>query len=171
MATMRQRRIQYFLNQGFFKGEAIELSRTSRGGMRAPYFQRMIRSRRRLYDNSKRYKWTEQEYRDYVKKLYTDRGFVKTDVLGRRRVDVWAMLREFEERARRIGEEYESPWRKRTKRKTEKKREVKRVTRKDMLRSMIRQINRSMGRTTNPQRLAELTARKNYLVLQLERMD
>lgn len=170
MATMRQRRVQYFLNQGFFKSEAIELSRASRTGIRAPYFQAMIRSRRRLWDNAKRYKWTDREYRDYVKKLYIDKGFVKPDVLGRKRVDVWAMLRDYEERARRRGEEYESPWKRRAKRKSAKKQQVKRVTRRDMLVSMIKSIDRSIARTQNPQKLADLRARRNYLQLQLDRM-
>jgi len=149
----------------------MELSRTSRGGMRAPYFQFMIHSRRRLFENAKRYDWGEQKYRDYVKKLYADAGFLKTDKLGRLRVDVWAMLRDYEELAHRRGEEYESPWKKRTRRKSTVKQEMKRVTRKDMLKSWIVQIDRNIERTASEQRKQQLREQKARLEKQLEDME
>jgi len=130
----------------------------------------MVRSRRRLFENAKRYNWSESQYRDYVKKLYVDAGFLKTDTLGRMRVDVWAMLRDYEELSRRRGEEYESPWKRKLYRKSTAKKEVKRVTRKDMLRSWIKQIERSIERTTSERKRQQLMEQKANLEEQRKAM-
>ena len=171
MATLRQRRYNYLKKNGFFPSEARELSRTSRAGMLSPYFQTMVRSRRRLFDNAKRYNWTEQRYRDYVKKLYTNKDFVKEDAIGRRRVDVWAMLRYYEELSRRRGEEYESPWVKRTQRKGEIKRELKRVTKKGMLKSWIIQIDKRISRTRSEYKRQQFEKQKANMENQLKDMS
>lgn len=170
MATMRERRYNYLRKNGFFPAEARELSRTSRQGLLAPYFQLWIKSRRRLFANAKRYKWADREYRDYVKKQYTDRGFLKQDSIGRIRIDVWAMLRDYEEKARRRGEEYESPWKKRTRRQSTARREMKRVTRKDMLKSWIIQLDKSIDRTESDARRQQLINQKDTLEQQLKDM-
>ena len=157
---MREKRINYFIRNGFFKSEAIQLSRTSKSGMKAPYFMSMVRSRRRTWENAKRNNWTEKKYRDYIKKQYLDKGFVKSDKLGRKRVDVWALLRDFEERAFRRGEEYESPWIKKTKRKSTTKKTVKRTTRRDMLKSWIANLNKTISRTTSEKKKKQLMKSK-----------
>ncbi len=170
MPSMRKRKIAYLQRNGFLPSEARQLSRTSHQGLLSPYFQYWIRSRRRLYDNSKMYDWTSQEYRDYIKQQYIDIGALKSDNLGRIRIDVWAMLRYFEEKSYRRGEEYESPWKKRAKRKSVKRQESKRVTRKDMIISMIANIDRSIARTKNPEKRADLMARRNYFQLLLDKL-
>lgn len=168
MATMRQQRQQFLQNQGFFPSEAREFSRTSRTGLRAPYFKRMIASRRRLFENAKRYKWTQKRYRDYIRKQYEDKGFVKRDSLGRYRPDFWAMVREWEERSRRRGEEYESPWEKKTQRRSGQKREVKRVTKKKALESWIKQLDRNIARSRSEQRIKKLQEQRQNLQQQLD---
>lgn len=150
MATLRERRTAYLRRNGFLPGEARELSRTSRDGLRAPYFQYWIRSRRRLYDNAIRYGWTDRQYRDYIKKQYEEVGGIKYDALGRPRADVWLMLRHLEEKAFRRGEEYESPWKKRGQRREKRKRDTQRVTRRQFLQSAINRVQRSLSRTKNP---------------------
>lgn len=168
MPSLRNRRYNYLITNGFFPNEAQQLSRTSRAGMKAPYFRTMVKSRRRLFDNAKRYKWSETKYRNYVRQLYINNGWITPDVLGRKRVDVWAMLRYYEERAFRRGEEYESPWKKRLQKKGEKKRQVKRTTRRDMLRSWIAQIDRSIERTRSEYRQRQLQTQRDRLQNQLD---
>ena len=170
MATLRQGRANYLGNNGFLPAEARELSRTSRGGLRSPYFQRWIRSRRGLYQAAIRLGWTEKQYRDRIRKQYEDGGFVKRDSLGRYRADVWAMLRYQEELSRRKGEEYESPWRKKTQRKSGQRREVKRVTKRKALESWIKQLNRNIERTNSESRKAQLRAQRERLADQLRRL-
>lgn len=170
MATRRQNKIRYLTYQGFLPTEAREYSRTSREGMKAPYFRFMIRSRRRLFDNAKRYGWTLDQYRNYIKQRYRDVGAVKRDVLGRQQIDVWAMLRHYEEMALRRGEEFESPWRKKTKRKSARKKDYKRVTRKQHAQDSITLINQSIARTKNPAKLEVLRAKREFFVEQLKRM-
>ncbi len=116
--TLRQQRARYLINNGFLAGEARQLSQTSRQGMLAPYFQRMVHARRMLRQNAIRYGWTDTRYREYIKQQYTDAEAIIPDILGRRRLDVWKMLRHYEQQAYRRGEEYESPWRKRIQRKS-----------------------------------------------------
>lgn len=171
MASMRERRYNFLVKNGFLPVEARDLSRTSRAGMRAPYFQAMIRSRRSLFNNALRYGWTERQYRDYIRELYTSRGFVRPDKLGRYRPDVWSMLREYEERAHRRGEEYESPWKKRARRKSTRKQEAKRTTRKEALQSWIKQLDKSIERTASESRKAQLRNQRDNLKRMLDSMS
>jgi len=170
MASMRDRRRAFLMRNGFFPAEAMELSRSSRRGLSAPYFQRFIKSRRRLLDNAKRYGWTDQQLRDYVRKLYTDKGYIKPDKLGRYRPDVWAMLREHEEAAYRRGEEFESPWLKRIRRKSTKKRAIKRTTRRENIVGWIRELDRTIERTKQEYKRQKLLEQKANLQDQLDRM-
>jgi len=171
MATMRSKKIAYLMRQGFFYPEAVELSRTSRAGMKATYFRFMIRSRRRTLDNSKKNNWGDKRYRDFIKQKYIDIGALKPDSLGRMRVDVWAMLRAFEEKARMREDEYESPWRRKGRRKTAKKKQTKRITRKDMIRSFIKKINRQMDRTRDPDKQDELLGKRQKYQRMLDGME
>ncbi len=171
MPTMRQRKINYLVRQGFFASEAVELSRTSRAGMKASYFRFFIRSRRRTLDNSKTNNWSEKRYRDFIRQKYIDIGALKPDSLGRMRVDVWAMLRAFEEKARMREDEYESPWRRKGRRKTAKKKQTKRITRKDMIKSFIKKINRQMDRTRDPEKQDELLGKRQEYQRRLDGME
>ena len=170
-SSLRQRKFDALISAGFFPSEAEEFSRTSRAGMRAPYFRRMVRSRRRTLDNSVRYNWTRAQYEAHIKKMYADNGFLKQDRLGRIRIDPWQLLRYHEEAAYRRGEEYESPWRKRALRKGVRKREVKRTTRKGMLQSWISEIDHNIARTTNEKRLERLRIQRENLQQELKKME
>lgn len=155
---------------GFFPIEARELSRVTAHGMRAPYFRHMMADRKELHDRAKSEGWTSTQYRDAVRKIYTDRGFIKTDKLGRQQVDVWARLREYEEAAHRRGEEYDSPWKKRLRTKGEGKKEVKRVTRRDMAISWIKQLDAKIATTKGEYRRNELIKQRDNLQKQLDAM-
>ena len=128
---------------GFMPGEAKTLSHTSRAGMRAPYFQRMVASRRGLFMHAKRYGWSDEQYRDAIKRQYAERGCFKQDILGRIRADIWQLLRWYQERTP-VPEAYESPWRKKVQRRGTQKREYKRVTRKKLIEDWIAQLNRNL---------------------------
>jgi hypothetical protein len=141
----------------------MELSRTSRGGMRSPYFQFLIRSRVRTIENLKRAGYTPNQMHDYIRKQYIDRGFTKRDKLGRRIIDVWAMVRFYEERAFRRGEQYTSPWRNRIEKKRAKRHDKKHTTRTDMYNSLIREIDRQLPNITNEARRKSLLEQKKNL--------
>ena len=164
-STLRQRKYNYLTKKGFSAQEATQLSRTSRSGMRAPYFRFMLRSRERTLENAKRYGWSQREFHDYILQQYRDLGISPRDPFK-----IWKLLRHFEERAYRRGEEYDSPWRKRIRRSTGKKREMKRTTRVEMLKSWISEIDRTMSRTTNEYRLERLRTQKENLQKELDRM-
>lgn len=169
-SSLRQRKYDALISAGFFPPEATEFSRTSRSGMRAPYFRRMVKSRRRTLDNSIRYEWTRAQYEAHIKKMYVENGFLKQDKLGRIRIDPWQLLRYHEEVAYRRGEEFESPWRVRIRRKGVKKREVKRTTRKDALLSWIKQLDANIERTENERRKQKLIEQRKNLQAELDKM-
>ena len=158
-SSIRRRKYDYLIRNGFLPIEAREFSKTSRSGMSAPYYLRMIRSRRRTYDNAIRYGWTEREYRNYIKQKYLNNNFLKQDKIGRWILDPWKLLRYEEERAHRLGEEYESPWRKRTTKKAVKKQKIRRIKRADLIMSNISRIKRSLARTKSPSKRAALEAK------------
>lgn len=164
---MRQRKYNYWIRQGFYPQEAIEFSKISREGMKASYVRYLVRSRRRTVDNLKRYGYSESQIRDYIKNQYIDNGFIKYDKIGRKRLDPWALLREYEERAYRRGEEYDSPWKKRGRTKAQIKKERKRTTRREAIQSWINQLGRTIDRTTNETRKQQLIEQQNNLRQQL----
>jgi len=161
---MRQYRYDYLLRQGFLPGEARELSRTSKTGMKATYFQQWIRSRRRIFDNAKRYKWTDKDYRQYIKDQYIKSGFTKPDALDRKRVDVWAMLRRYHETVTDRGDEYESPWKKKTTKRGVRK-PTKKFNRTAAMKGWIKQL------TANIDKLPEHSAKRKQFELQRERLQ
>lgn len=170
-SSIRQRKYEYLINAGFMPAEARELSRTSRTGMRSPYFSRMVQSRRRTVDNLIRLGRSSREIQDYIKRQYVERKFIKRDSMGRLRIDVWQLLRYHEDAAFRRGEEYESPWRKRTRRKATKKRTTKRISKKDMLRSMIKRIDRQIASTGNDTKRERLEETKYGYERELKRLE
>ena len=80
-SSIRQRKYDYLISNGFLPQEAIELSRTSRKGMQATYFRRMIRSRRRTVDNLKANGRTPNEIRRFIRNQYIANGFIKYDAI------------------------------------------------------------------------------------------
>lgn len=155
---------------GFLPGEARTLSHTSRAGFHASYFQRMLNARRALWLNAHRYNWTNEQYRDTIKRQYAERGCFKQDILGRIRADVWQLLRWYEERTE-VPEEYESPWRKKVQRRSGQRREYKRITRKIMLGDWIAQLDRQLANPTlSEMRRTKLQQQRQNLQRQQEQM-
>lgn len=165
--SSRQKRYEFLIARGFFPLEARQLSRVSRGGMKAPYFKRMSNSRKRLYDNAVRYGWSETKYRDYIRQMYIDNGLYNRDILGRIRIDVWQLLRYYEEQTYARGEEYESPWRIKRRKKQEKRRSRARVTKRQMLNSWISDLDRSISRTNSQSKKDQFEKQKVNLQRQL----
>ncbi len=148
-SSARQRRYDYLITNGFMPSEAQELSRTTRNGMSAPYFRRMVRSRRRTVDNLKRSGYSPLKIKEYLKRQYINNNMTKQDSLGRVKADVWKLLRDQEDKSRRQGEEYESAWMKKVKKKTGNRKEKRRTTRRDMLVSLISKTEKQIERTAN----------------------
>jgi hypothetical protein len=151
-SSIRQRKYDYLIKQGFFHREAVELSRTSRTGMSAPYFRRLVRSRRRTVDNLSDSGYTEEEIKSFVREQYIKNGWIKKDSKGRVLIDIWQFLRDQEDKSKTRGEEYESPWRNKTHRKKSVKKIAKRVTRRAMLESMVTKLKNRIARTGNTQK-------------------
>ena len=170
-STIRQRKYDYLVKMGFYPNEATELSRTSRKGMSAPYFRRMVRSRKRSIENLKNTGKSESEIKTYIKNKYIANGWLRKDSLGRLRIDVWKLLRFHEEQSYDRGEEYESPWKKRGKTRSTTKKAYKRITRKDMLKSMIIKLERRIKRTPNINKQLELEEQLFSLQHQLRKME
>lgn len=170
-STIRQRKYDYLIGAGFYPAEATELSRTSRKGMSAPYFRRLIRSRRRTVENLTNAGYTDRQIRNFIKDVYVKNGWLKRDSLGRVRIDVWQFLRDQEDKAHRRGEEYESPWKKRTKKRSSTKKEKKRVTRKDMLQSLIKKLENRIAKTANENRRLQLEEQRFGYEQQLRKLD
>jgi hypothetical protein len=148
---------------GFLPSEAMQLSHVSKAGTRAPYFQRMINSRRSLYLNAKRYGWTQTEYRDAIKRQYSERGAFKQDVLGRIRADVWQLLRWYEDKTP-DQERYESPWRKRTTKRSGQRKTQKSLSRRQMYTDWIRHLTLQINdpNTSEKQRDRLKSQRNNF---------
>lgn len=142
----RQTRFEYFRRAGFFPTEARELSHISRTGMSAPYVVRLVASRRTLLQNARRYGWSATRYHDEVRAIYESANAFKYDALGRGYVDVWKLLREYEDRIPE-RERYESPWRKRLHVRSSTKKQQKYTTRKRYLQNWIDQLERTIERT------------------------
>lgn len=153
---------------GFLPAEARTLAHTSRRGLNAPYMKRFLNSRRALKLNADRYGWTDEQYRDAIKKQYGERGALKQDILGRIKIDVWKMVRFYEERAP-IGEKYESPWRKKIQTRGKTKREMKSATRRQLITDWIAQLNRTLKRDDLTDfRRTQMTGQRDRLQKQLD---
>jgi len=171
MKQMRKTRYDYLKRQGFLHAEALELSRTSRGGMNAPYFQQMIRSRRAVLQNAKRNNWTQDEYYNHIRKQYSKSGFVKPDKLGRYRPDVWSLLRRYQEARYGKGDEYQSPWKKRTvspRTGRTAKKPTKKFDKSSMYRSWIKQLTDKIDRLPDNNRRRQLEKQRDNLRRLLE---
>lgn len=172
MPSMRGRRRRFLAGDKelplFLPAESIELSRTSRRGLRAPYFQKWIASRRRTRDNAIKNNWTLDQYRQHIKNQYLVEGFMKADTLGRQRVDVWAMLRFRAETAVRRGDEFESPWRDKIRRSVTRKREGKKSSRRQFINNWIADLDKNIVKwkkfgPSGEQRVADLERQKANL--------
>lgn len=170
-SSIRQRKYDYFIRNGFYPVEATELSRTSRKGMSTPYFMHMIKSRRRTVDNLKNSGKTDQQIRDYIKKQYIDNNWLKQDKLGRWRIDVWKLLRANEDKAYHRAEEYESPWKKRAYKRSSTRKEHKRITRNDMLNSIIKKLKTRIERTAGEYKRQQLEEQLYAYEQKLRKID
>lgn len=166
----RQTRFEYFRKAGFFINEARELSHISRTGMKAPYVVRMVASRRTLRQNADRYGWSDTRYRNEVKAIYIQAGAIKYDVLGRSRINVWQMLRDYEDRVPE-REAYESPWRKRLHVRSIGKKDYKYTTRKKMYQDWISQLERNLANATTDARKTQLRKQITNLREAMQRLN
>lgn len=156
---------------GFLPSEAKQLSHVSKSGLKAPYTGRLLRSRRALFMNAKRYNWSDKQYRNAIKEQYLSRGCIKQDILGRVRADVWQMVRWYEDRTPE-ADEYESPWRKKQQRRSIKKREAKVTSRRRWLTDLIAQLNTTIARTDITEaRRARVTELRTRYQRQLEALQ
>lgn len=136
MKVKRTYRYNYWIRAGFLPSEAREFSHISRAGMGASYVKALLNSRRALQLNAIRWGWSKNRYADAVRQLYVDRGLLKPDKIGRKRDNIWALLRQYEDRTP-DKEKYDSPWRKRMQTKSEVKRTKKIVSRKQQYKDTI----------------------------------
>lgn len=166
----RQGTYNWLKRAGFLPYEARELAQTSKAGIHAPYFLRMVQTRRGLYLNALRYEWSNDHYRTVIKQQYLDRDAIDIDAIGRSRINVWKLLRWYEEHTQ-IPEEYESPWRKKGKRNRATKRQVKQTTRRAMLEDWIKQVDANIKKTENERYKARLLQQKATLEEQLRRLQ
>jgi hypothetical protein len=167
----RDERIEYLTSKGFLPTEARQLSKTSDDGMKSNYFKSMINSRISMYAYAKKQGMSKDEYRQYIKGYYIDNGFIKYDIFGRRYIDVWKLVRHWEDRGRDKGQAYVSPWK--NKGWTPKKRRARKGTprraiedRKQLLNSRINVINNQLKLAKGSQREilnSELSRRQKEL--------
>jgi hypothetical protein len=174
-SRQRQKRYDWLIRAGFLPSEAQQLSHASTKGIHAPYFIRMVNSRRALLLNAKRYGWTNEEYRNTIRKQYVDKGAIKHDTKGRTLIDVWRMLRYYEDKTPiPAGEAYDSPWRKRIQKQMINKRATKKVTRKQMLEQWVKESDKFIKRAEergNIKRATQLKEQKAAFERQLKRLD
>jgi hypothetical protein len=159
----------YLERAGFLPAERNELSRTSKAGMYAPYYQRMIRSRRAIYQNAKRNRWTEYHYRQHIREVYEDKGILGVDERWNKNM-VWALLRWYQEQYP-PSDEYESPHQKRLARKRGIARRKKKVTRLDMITQRIAELDRRIPRVKSEARRQKMFEQRALLVRQAERLS
>ena len=146
MKVKRQYRYDYWIRAGFLPAEAREFSHISREGLlKASYVKRLLNSRRALQLNAIRYGWSKTKYADAVRQIYVDRGLLKTDKIGRKRNNIWALLRQYEDQTP-DKEKYDSPWRKRMHTKSEIKRTKKTVSRKQQYKDTIQVLEGLISR-------------------------
>lgn len=164
----KEQRRRWLRGIGFLPEEAEAFSDISIKGLRsAPYARYMIRSRRALIWNARRYDWEEERIKQAIRNSYDKYGAIRADGS----LDPWAYYRELEERSLGTGKEYESPWRKRTRRASEGKREAKRVTRKATAESWIKQLDEKIAKTPEGYRRDQLIKQRDNLQEQLDRME
>jgi hypothetical protein len=137
MKVKRQSRYNYWIRAGFLPSEAREFSNISREGLlKAAYVKRLLNSRRALQLNAIRYGWSKTRYADAVRQIYVNRGLLKPDSIGRKRDNIWALLRQYEDQTP-DKEKYDSPWRRQMHTKSEVKRTKKVISRKQQYKDTI----------------------------------
>ena len=110
--TRRQRRYQILRLAGFLPFEARELSRVP---FKVPYMDALVKQRHKRYESALGRKLSRAEYERQIKTIYFDSKWRKRTRTGKIKYDVWAMLRDFENKYRAKNPQYESPWEKRRK--------------------------------------------------------
>ena len=163
-SAFRQRHYDYLIGKGFFPQEAMRLSRTSRSGMAAPYFQAMIRSRKRTLDNAKKYDWSQSQFQDHIQQQYRKLNIALDDPFK-----IWKLLRYYEERARQRGQEHDSPWEKRIRSKKGKRIEAKHTSRKSVLENWIFQLDNKIDKTKSDYRREQLVNQRDNLQRELNK--
>lgn len=156
----RTQKYNRLVSIGFLPDEARELSTRSRYALTAPpYMKHLIRSRRRIKANAERYGWTREQYDNYIIDKYRqlpDGIYQGHPTIKDGTLNLWAMIRDLEDKSKERGEEYESPWRKDYKKNMSSKKNKKRVTRKDMQESIIAKLKAKISRTANQYRREQL---------------
>ena len=147
---------------GFLPSIARELSRTSKVGFGATYMKSLLATQRAIFLNAKRYGWSQNKYREYIKEMYARNGWVKQDALGRIRLDIWKYVRDMSERLP-IESEYDSPWAKREHGKRAKKIAGTRATRKAVIQGWISELTVKIQRTSDQRRLDEYLRQRHNL--------
>lgn len=110
--TRRQHRYKILRATGFLKFEAQELSRVP---FKTPYMDVLIRERYKRYQSAIDRKLSNAEWERQIKTMYFDSKWRRKTRTGKIKYDVWAMLRDFEDRYRAKHPSYTSPWEKRRK--------------------------------------------------------
>lgn len=110
--TRRQRRYERLRQTGFFPLEAQVLSKVP---FSVPYMDKLIMERYKRYSAAMARKMTRAAWEKQTHDIYRENKWIKRTRAGILKYDVWAMLRDFEDRYRAQNPEYESPWQARRK--------------------------------------------------------
>ena len=107
MITRRERRKRSFKRVGFlgFEAEALSVYPLNL----VPYIKSMIRDRRNLLRDALRHNATAAQYKAAIIEDYHKDGFLKRNKVGKAVPDVWAMVRDYEDRYKAKYPAYESP--------------------------------------------------------------
>ena len=140
-------RIRSWLRSGFLPEEALEFSRISRTGTKAPYIQAMLRKRRSLNAARVRYGWTRREYRKRILDDYAKKG-VRRRITSKTIWDYFGYWKDIIP----IPDDWTSPRRRR--RKTVSRRPL--TTKRDMLRAKIDTLNDQISRASMRSNLSQM---------------
>lgn len=106
----RKSRYLYLRKRGFLPVESDILSKIP---FDVPYISNIIKDRMDLYKKCIDRNMTRGEYLNYIKQLYIDKGYIKPGKgVIRANIDVWAMLRGYEDLYKQKNPEYDSPYKK-----------------------------------------------------------
>lgn len=152
---------------GFLPEEAMEFRKISQDGLHAPYVEHMVRRRISMLGSAKRNNWSEERLLEQIKKDYK-RYTGGTEI---NKSTVWQYMRGYEEERWRTGEEYESPWVKRTRRNNQEGQKRNFTTKRTALESWIKQLDGQIDRTTSESRRAQLKQQRANLQEQLDKLE
>ena len=102
----RQNRYEKYLSKGFLPREAQFFSEIKDI---PPYLKSLIHSRTSLATNAKRYKWSKERYRRYIKDFYRKHDALYTDGPRYGQIDPWRLLRNLEDNYKDTEKDYETP--------------------------------------------------------------